>query len=307
MKKVLLVGIVFILAGIAAGFLLPTEQAKQTTLSINCPAPALARYLTTAQKWKSWWPGVAMGDSSWQLEGKTFHITEILLNGFRALSEDHTVAIDLQFSPVNSNESVITLQTRYALPFHPVYRLWAWLSGGPAEKISNRLHAQCNDFFGNPKNVYGLDIKKGKVQYFSWMAAKNTFDHLPTTEETYQLIEALQLYIIEQKGVALSDPILHVHQEAPSTFELMVALPTDRNLPSTNRFQLKNMILGSLLTAEVKGGSQRVGEAERELENYVKDHQMVSPAIPFQTLITNRRLVQDSSQWITRVNYPIFN
>jgi hypothetical protein len=67
------------------------------------------------------------------------------------------------------------------------------------------------------------------------------------------------------------------------------------------------MILGSLLTAEVKGGAHTVSEAEKQLENYVRDYQIVSPAIPFQTLVTDRRKEMDTARWVSIVNYPVFN
>jgi hypothetical protein len=67
------------------------------------------------------------------------------------------------------------------------------------------------------------------------------------------------------------------------------------------------MILGSLLSATITGGPEKVRIAEQELENYVKDQQLVSPAIPFQSLVTDRRQLADSTQWISKVNYPIFN
>ena len=86
----------------------------------------------------------------------------------------------------------------------------------------------------------------------------------------------------------------------------MVAIPVNKILPETNRFLVKRMILGKILVAEVRGGRSRIDEGMQEMENYVKDHKLVSPAIPFEMIITNRQAESDTAKWVTRLYYPIF-
>jgi len=86
----------------------------------------------------------------------------------------------------------------------------------------------------------------------------------------------------------------------------MVAIPTKSDLQSEGKFQLKKMVLGNILMAEVKGGVHIVMKGENELTNYMDDYKKLSPAIPFQSLITDRQLETDSSKWVTRLYYPIF-
>ena len=66
------------------------------------------------------------------------------------------------------------------------------------------------------------------------------------------------------------------------------------------------MVLGNILTGEVKGGVYVVTQAEQELKNFVTDFRRMSPAIPYQSLITNRMQETDTAKWITRLYYPIF-
>jgi hypothetical protein len=69
---------------------------------------------------------------------------------------------------------------------------------------------------------------------------------------------------------------------------------------------LKQMFRGNILVAEVKGGSGKVTRCEQAMEHYVLDYQKGAPAIPFLRLVTDRRQFPDSSQWITQVNYPVY-
>lgn len=309
MKKNKLLLIVSLLALLGALlFLPPSIMERNNTLTVACPATAVSRYITSLDRWNDWMPGNKVGDSVWKIGDKDFRITTLLLNGFQALSTDQRVSIDLQFVPAANKQTTFSLHTQYALAFNPIKRMMAWITGGDIRKLNEHiLNDLCRDFFSEPQSVYSMDIRKGKVAFFSWISTKASFDHYPSTAEVYAQIDALEGYIKEQKGEAKGETILHVQQISPSVYDLMVAIPTDRDLPSTSRFQLKNMILGSLLSATVKGGPEKVMKAEQELENYVKDQQLVSPAIPFQSLVTDRRKVADSTQWITKVNYPIFN
>jgi hypothetical protein len=58
--------------------------------------------------------------------------------------------------------------------------------------------------------------------------------------------------------------------------------------------------------AEVKGGLFSVINGEEELTYYLSDYKKNSPAIPFQSLVTNRLLEIDTSKWVTKLYYPIF-
>ena len=57
---------------------------------------------------------------------------------------------------------------------------------------------------------------------------------------------------------------------------------------------------------EIKGGIYTITTGEKELANYVIDYKKLSPAVGFQSLVTNRLLEADTAKWITRLYYPIF-
>ena len=139
------------------------------------------------------------------------------------------------------------------------------------------------------------------------MSAKKIYDHSPTTEEIYSLLSGLRSYIESQNGSIQAEPILHIRPVENNQMELMVAYPTDRNLKPNATYSLKQMIPGFLLMGDVTGGPKSIELAEKNLEFYMRDYKLQSPAIPFQTLITDRSAISDTAKWITRLNYPVFN
>jgi len=100
--------------------------------------------------------------------------------------------------------------------------------------------------------------------------------------------------------------MLNVYADNPGRYQVMVAIPTKSDLPSESGFQLKKMVLGNILVAEVKGGPATVRLGEENLQNYVDDYHKISPAIPYQSLITNRMAESDTTKWITKLYYPVF-
>jgi hypothetical protein len=63
---------------------------------------------------------------------------------------------------------------------------------------------------------------------------------------------------------------------------------------------------GNLLIADVKGGPNTVNDAFEEVRMYMKDHKLVAPAMPFESMVTDRYLEKDTAKWVTKIYYPIF-
>ena len=86
----------------------------------------------------------------------------------------------------------------------------------------------------------------------------------------------------------------------------MVAIPVSKSIPTNNNFLFKRMVPGKILVTEVKGGTYTTGEALKQLEIYRSDNHLRSPAIPFESLVTDRSREPDTSKWVTKIYYPVF-
>ena len=62
---------------------------------------------------------------------------------------------------------------------------------------------------------------------------------------------------------------------------------------------------GNILCTEVQGANQKVDSAFKTVVQYVQDYQLIAPAIPFYSLVSNRLTQKDSSQWKTKIFYPV--
>lgn len=296
-----------ILTLIVFSLFLPATSVTRSTRSVNCTNEALIRFTVKPSNWKSWWPGKILNDSTIQYKNEEYRIEIILLNGFKALRSDRLERIEFQFTPLVGDSTELSLTRTQVSGWNPVLRVSRWMSAKLNTNKKDALLDPIADFFDRPANVYGFEIKRDKVIHISWMSGKRVFDHEPTQEETSTLLNDLRVYIESQNGVIQADPILNVRALDDKSFELMVAYPTDRNLTPNAAFSVKNMIPGFLMVGEIRGGPHVVKEAEKNLELFMRDHKLQSPAIPFQTLITDRSKITDTWKWVTRLNYPVFN
>ncbi len=308
MKRILLsvLGIIVILIVII--FILPTKKEFTQTLTVQCPNNAVTRNISNAKNWSNWWPGKKINDSSFIFKKKNIQINIILLNGFKAttLNNDIVTTLDFQFSPLSGFSSQFVFNTVFEFSKNPLKKIIQYLSYYNEKEDYIFFMSSLKEHFSSIEKVYGFKIEQQKVPNWSYISTKKSYQHFPTTEEIYSLIDELNQYILQQKSKAVNFPILNIHTDNNKEYDAMVAVATDQNLPSTNNFFIKNMMLGNILVAEVKGGNSKIEQCQQAMKYYVDDYQKSSPAISFQRLITNRLIEKDSTKWITTINYPIF-
>ncbi len=307
MKKRILIAVLLLL--IATVFLLPRTKTITQTANIICPMDAVTRLMVNTSKWNKWWPGEKINDSSFSYHQQAFAIETILLNGFKAnsITPNLSTHVDVQFVSQSTTETQIIFTTRFIFSANPLIKLRQYINMGKYKLEYANFLQQLEKFFGNTQKVYGHSIAMQKVKYSSLISVKKGFDHYPTTPEVYALVNELKVYIAAQNGKEQDQPILNVYPLSQTTYEAMVAIATNKNLPSTNRYLLKNMMLGNIVVSEVKGGQHAINNCQQEVENYVRDYKKESPAIPFQQLVTNRITETDTSKWVTTINYPVFH
>ena len=305
MKKWILLITIVLAAGIF--FLLPAEQTLTQSFDAPVPVSATTRLISDLRQWDAWWPGEKLNDSTFKSGKREFSVGKIMLTSFDATSrKDETeISLNVRQTPSSGDQTRITLFSSYRFSENRLKRLAQYPDYLSWKKEFSAFAGQLHDFFTDIRKVYGCNIEKQKVPNSPHVALIQSYPEHPTWDEVYGLIDELRQYVISQNATVVNDPIMNIFIDE-GKFKVMVAVATNRVLPSSGRFMLKEMVLGNILVAEVKGGSDKVRECQTQMENYVRDFQKSSPAIPFQRLITDRSRVKDSTQWITTVNYPVF-
>lgn len=308
MKKIVWIsGIVVVVLG-SLLFLIPVQKQFNSSVKAECPSAAITRLMTQQNKWDQWWPGEKNIDSSFTFNGTTYKPQTILLNGFTAIATNETGSylVDLQFLSGPNSTSQLFLTSTLQFSSNPFTRLLQFTNAWNNRQRYTELLGGIASSFNDVKKVYGFKIVEERVPNASHIAMKKMLDHYPSTQDIYALVDELRQYVVANGAAVVNTPILNIFTADDKEWQLMVALATNKDLPSTDKYLLKKMVLGKIIIGEGMGPQSTVDSLQQQVEFFVKDHGKSSPAIQFQRLLTDRRTT-DSSQWVTTVNYPVFD
>jgi len=287
--------------------LIPNSVTYSYQVLVHCTEPAAQRFITNKSLWNEWWPGDQKEHNLFSYREREFRLDKIYLKGFEASILYKDSLFKGRFQIVYSNDTTTTFLWIDDIYYsaYPWERLSQYISYRNMKPWIENLMNDIKSFFDRQENVYGFKVFKEKVKDSSLVATIKKFKHYPTTSEIYGMVESIKKYIEKKNGKEVNYPMLNV-QIKDSIHKAMVAIPVEKDLPSEGNFEMRRMILGNILSAEIKGGIYTINKGEEQLSNYVDDHHKESPAIPFQSLITNRQLETDTSKWITKLYYPVF-
>ena len=309
MKRLLPISLLLIL--VIAAFLysrIPATENYAYGRPFRCTENGAIRQLHDSTKWGMWWPGKKITESNYEFANKTFNIRDIILPGIAATIDNNgdSVKAFFQVSRLTADSTIFQWGFTYAYSSNPIKRIQQYFGLQNLKTDLKNFITAVEPYFEKEENIYGMRVEQQKVKDSSLISMKQTFDHYPTTEDVYRMVNTLKEYVQKKKGEQTNPPMLNIFPVTETSYEVMVAIPTRWDLPEEGNFKLKKMVLGNILVGEVQGGLSTIMKAEKQMANYVFDYGKASPAIPFQSLITDRSIETDSSKWITRLNYPIF-
>lgn len=309
MKKWILLFCLFLLLLTALlYFFIPAKQNFSYATVITNTAEGASRILLDENKWQSWWPGKKENDTVYSYKNYNYRIRKIMLNSLNITIFNTTDSSkgSLLITETGTDSAELIWTSAFTFSANPLKRFIQYKRSYGIKSNLRSFLTELANYFDEQEHIYGMKVVKEKVTDSSLISVKQTFQHYPTTGEIYSMIQSLKDYIHKKGGAQSNYPMLNVHFNGPGMYETMVAIPTKKDLPSEGKFLLKKMILGYILKAEVKGGIHTVLQGEKELENYVNDYKKLSPAIPFESLVTDRLQEKDTTKWVTRLYYPIF-
>jgi len=311
MKKILLILLALVLIALACIYLfIPNVVQHSSSHYSPYRYDALLRRLRQPANWLCW------ADShSALVQNGQLQLNDI---GFRADSFSQSALyfspvapaqgyqLRLSISPANGDSARLQWEYRSATSYNPVQRIQRYNEAQSVISALDQLSAHTNSYFRSIGGVYGFTISEALISdslLISTSANSNTYPDIPFI---YSLIDKLYNYLQQHDAQAMSAPMLNILKQAQGGYLTRVALPVNRELPQRNDISFKRMLAGgNILITEVKGGSVQIEKATAQIENYIRDFKRMSPAIPFLSLVTDRRQQPDSTQWITRIYYPV--
>lgn len=293
--------------------IVPNIVSSQNSISIQTNAQAFSRTILDDKSWGKWWPGEVKIDSKNGLlhlsfNGYTYTIVEKKFNSIVLSMEDknNSARTLLNFIPVTQDSVHLIWLAQSTTSTKPLKRLQLYFKSKDLNNDMDTILVKMQSFFSKPQNIYGTQIQSTLVSDSLLVSTFASSKDYPSTEFIYGLIGQLKNYIADQSAKETGNPMLHITTADSINYLTRVAIPVERRLKPSGNISYKWMMGGGqILVTEVKGGPAAIHKAFQQMENYVRDHNRTAPAIPFQSLITDRMKEKDTSKWITKIYYPV--
>ncbi len=308
-------GILILVAVFLGGsYLVIPSNLKITRISyINCTSGGGFRSLSAIENWRKWWPENPKGTPAdtgriFQYNNDTYQVGPLFRDAFKINIRHKSSRISSLFViiPLSNDSMAVEWHTVLAMGVNPYKRLTRYLEADVIKSNMSAILDHMRQFLENSDNVYGIHISKISTKDTFLVATKSDFHSYPTTADIYRLVNNLKKYITLNNAVETDPPIMNITRNVDQDYTLMVAIPTNRELPGKDAIFYRRMVPGHFLELEVKGGNDAVNQAFKKMQNFISDHQQTVMAIPFESLVTDRSQEPDSLKWVTRIYQPAF-
>jgi hypothetical protein len=309
MKKWLIAALVFFVFVIASIYLfIPSTIHISRTVITTANSTALNRKLQDKNTWAkaidyaNSYPGNALSFSSYSYSVNKGLFNEIPVTVFQ---KNDSIATLVECISIANDSAAIKWSAVIKTSNNPFTKVEQYFK---AQKIANFFDdvlAKLKTYTSVQANIYGSTITLQKVTDTSLVTTKALFKTYPSDSSIYDLLNKLRKYI-SGKALETNPPMLNIKHLPDSNYEVMVALPVNKNLTDSGDIRFKQMFPGRILATEIKGGHKTVEQTFAMMNQYLIDHKYNQPAIPFTSLITNRIDEPDTSKWTAKVYYPVY-
>lgn len=301
----ILVGVI-VLIGSSYVFI-PNIIKLRSGIGVGATGEGIHRMLLDKKNVAMWWPGktnkdvLYLNNHSYKIENSNITLLHISING-----QTTSVTTGLFLISLMIDSTQLEWTGSMITSYNPVKRFLAYQEAKKLSQDMNRILKNIQTFYSKPENIYGIEIQRAYVSDSFLIATSGQSTGYPSSQYIYSLIDQLRKYAYRQSAKESGYPMLNVKTSDSINFDVKVAIPTDKLLPSSGNILQKQMLgRGNILVAEVKGGVSATLHAFQQLQHFVDDYQYKTPAIPFYSLITDRSMESDSTKWITKIYFPV--
>lgn len=312
MKKTILV-ISFVILALVTGtyLIIPGNLIISNKTTIEVSEAVTFKFLIKKNGWVKWWPGTkaANSNTTFNYNGTWFYITKTTNSGASVIIKKDNIQLYSNITYTADDDNIVKLNwdadTQSSL--NPVKRIMDYVAVNNINHQINAILQRLRLFLEDRKNAYGYNIYISKVKDPILLTTTTTGDHYPAMADVYELIKMLRLQIKEQGAKEMNYPMINITKTGVKSYQISAAISVNKILtPTGNTFINKMIVGGNLLEVDVKGGPNTTADALFQAKTFMKDHKLTAPAMPFESLITDRIAETDTTKWITKIYYPIF-
>jgi hypothetical protein len=314
-KWLLAVLVLFALALAGVYLFIPSTITVSGKKAIDCNVAAANRFLQNPAQWSAWWPGkqvsISPASSPYGLftyNDRSYAIEKIRYNslGVSASSGIGRYSGAINILPYTKDTTIIEFHFSRQTSLNPISRLSDFRESKRFQKDILAVEDSLRNFLHDKQKVYGINFRRILNGERALMVLDSTFDHKPGTNEVNGYLAKLRAAVKRLGATEINHPMLHISTADSIKYFMMIAVQTNIRLELEGKMYYKHTYPGYVLVTDVTGGPGTVDKTIAELQTYIRDYEIVSPAIPYAEMITDRSREPDTSKWISRIFFPVF-
>jgi len=309
MKKWLVLFLLLVIVLIGAIYLLTRSARRPVNESVHIRVTARGgfREIYNQQNWRKWWPGEQLAENLFRFRDYEYRVTDKQLSSLTIMISGNGDSVASRLNLVVSG--IDSLGIVWTTPGAVTSHLLTRLPGKPDHQLRDDIAALLDKmrvFYSDEENIYGFRVERIQVPDTSMVSVSRVVSEMPSTTFIYGLIDELHHYISARNVAETNKPMLNISKSGDSLL-VRVAIPINQHLPDSDDIRYRRMLPGgTMCVATIPGGPATALNGLAAMEEYLKDHDMKQPAIPYLSLVTDRRNEPDTSRWITKVYCPYF-
>lgn len=287
-------------------FFIPNQLKIEENVLIRSNKNTINRGLNDLVLWKKWWPEDGGNILSYHDAAFHPHLPGLFAYPIDVAYNGTDIKTLLSIVEKSNDSAIISWRSNIRLSNNPFTRIIQYRLVKTLSNDMKSILGTLQNFMSDPQNVYGIKVTNETVKDTLLVNTQAMFDILPTTDNVYALINKLAT-ATQSAGASITGyPMMNIEKRKDSKYLLRVALPVSKLVKEGKGVVIKRMFPGNILVSnDIIGGDAAVENAFKQMMYYVQDYDKTMPAIPFQSLITNRQLEKDSSKWVTRIYCPV--
>ncbi|MEP6845879.1 MAG: GyrI-like domain-containing protein, partial [Panacibacter sp.] len=301
--------LVFVLILAVAYIFIPDEIGITELTLVRANPNGVYRYLSNGNNWSNFF------DSKAKISKNIYVSDGFEMNVGKSLYEKISLTINnknlLAISTVaclssGFDSTIIEWRAVIKTNINPIAKIQQYVKAQQLKSTMHSLLSKIKVIIEQESNVYGLNVELTNVTLTFLATTKTTLNQYPSDSAVYSMIRNLKAYAFSKGLKDMGPPMLNVKITPDSSLATMVAVPINKEIENKDDIMFKQMLPGRILVTEINGGNETIKKAFEMMDLYMRDHQYTAPAIPFESLITDRLKERDTTKWITKIYYPIY-
>lgn len=301
--------LLLILALATVYIFIPANISINNNITVTTTDADVFQFLNHQKEWKKWWPGTAASDFEYQYRKHLYTIKQLNNDDviLTVANPELELNTQLSFIATDADKVKLTWSSVETVSLNPIDRFNTYVQMNRIKNDMNEVLLHFKYFLEDDRNIYQMDVRITKVKDATILATNIVTQQYPEMNKVYELVGKLKQEIRKQHVAETGAPMLNVHEIDLKKYQVMVGIPITKAVKPATGMLINKMVLGgNILQTSVKGGLNSIRNASNQLEKYKKDHNLISPAMPFESLVTDRSKEKDTSKWVTKIYYPIF-